>query len=185
MDLHTYAALYLSHTDENNIQEFLQDYGIAEKAIRKKLHMTIYEAPFVLRGVNPSVEDILIQANINETRFMVMAPGGEVAQPGFHPNERMVGIRFTRRNKATPNIDDLRRRFADLEAPYILGSLQGSTARRSIFGSPQFQPHVTLLDPGSGVNSDLTLLGQAFRSEFKELTFDLLEIRFRKNRFTS
>jgi hypothetical protein len=179
MSLHTYVALYLCRFEERAIREFFQDYGLVAGAMRRELHLTIYEAPHTLPGLEPGDEALLIEANVDETRFMVMAPGGEVACPGIHPNERKVGLRLTRRNRAIPVIDELRLRFAALETADDLSDRRQSTARRSAFGAPRFQPHMTLLNPGSDVDSDLTLLGRAFRSEFQNLSFDRLEIRLR------
>lgn len=41
---------------------------------------------------------------------------------------------------------------------------------------------MTLMNPGSEVDSDLTVLGQAFRSQFEHLIFDRLETRLRERR---
>lgn len=178
----TYVALYLCQLDETAIRLFLEDYGLVNESIRRELHVTIYEAPCWLPGVFAVDEKVLIEANGEETRFMVMAPGGEVILPGIHPNDRRVGIRFTRRNRAVNAIDELRLRFARLETPDILLERPQSTSRKSAFGAPRYQPHMTLLEPRSQVDSDLTLLGQAFRSKFQILCFDRLEIRLRTAR---
>lgn len=180
MALRTYVAIYLHRRHENAIRQFFIDHGIQENAIRRELHVTVYQADCPLPGLASCEEDIQVEGNVDETRFMVMAAGGEVRQPHIDPHEKKVGIRFTRRNQATPSIDDTRLRFAKLETPEILGGRKQTTARRSAFGAPNFQPHMTLLNPGSNVGSDLTVLGQAFRSQFEHLVFDRLEIRLRE-----
>jgi hypothetical protein len=177
MAVRTYVAVYLCRRDERAVRQFLKDREIPEEAIRKELHMTIYRADCVFGGLSSFDEEMFLDANVDETRFMVMAIGGEVPQPHLDPDTIKIGIRLTRRNQATAVIDETRLQFANLETPELLGDRSASTARRSAFGAPEFKPHITLLNPGSGVGTDLTALGQAFRSQFKNLVFDRLEVR--------
>lgn len=180
MPLRTYVAIYLCRRHEKAVRQFFIDHGILQNAIRRELHVTVYQADCAFPGLASCDEGIQVEANVDETRFMVMAAGGEVRQPHIDPHEKKVGIRFTRRNQATQVIDDTRLRFTKLETPEILGGRKQTTARRSAFGAPNYQPHMTLLNPGSNVGSDLTVLGQAFRSQFEHLVFDRLEIRLRE-----
>ena len=179
---HTHVAICLCHSDEESIRQFLIDYGIRGTAIRRELHITAYQADCVFPGVISGGEEVQIEASVAETRFMVMVGGGEVYQPWINPNTKRIGIRFTRRNCVMQDIDNIRVRFAKLETMEILGDRKQTTVRRSAFGIPKYQPHMTLLNPENGVNgvnSDLTILGQAFRSRFQNLTFDRLEIDVR------
>lgn len=180
MPTRTYVAIYLCRRDAQAVREFLLNQGIPSVAIRRELHITVYQSDCTFPGIQSFDEAIQVAANVAETRFMVMAAGGEVAQPDLNPSENKVGIRFTRRNQVSQFIDGIRLRFANMETPEILGTRRQTTARRSAFGAPNYQPHMTLLNLGSGVGSDLTVLGQAFRSQFEHLVFDRLEIRLRE-----
>jgi hypothetical protein len=107
---------------------------------------------------------------------------GCIRRDGHGPEEgvgrrRDPQVAFFRADEQVSAIDAVRLRFTALETPETLGERRQSTARRSAFGAPRFQLHMTLLNPGSDVDSDLTLLGRAFRSEFQNLRFDRLEIR--------
>jgi len=177
MIAHTYVALYICHDDEEDIREFLVGQGIPRRTVRRNLHLTVYHADFPLPGLLAMEERIDIKVNVNETRFMPMALGGETPRPHIDPATKKVGIRLTNRNEAIPAIKEARLRFAQLETPALLGDRPCSTHNRNAFGPRCFRPHVTLLYPGSQVDRDLTPLGEAFRSEHQYLNFDRLVVR--------
>lgn len=52
-----------------------------------------------------------------------------------------------------------------------------TTAWRSCFGARHYQPHIKLIQPGSKIDRDLTLIGNAFRSSIEGIRFDRFEIR--------
>ncbi|MFM7167959.1 MAG: hypothetical protein ACKO3T_22165 [Planctomycetaceae bacterium] len=155
------------------------DHGVPAFAIKTELHVTIYEANCILPNLQMSDETISEIANADETRFMVMAAGGEVFQPHLVPNKNKIGIRLTRRNQVTAFIDETRQRFGSLETPKMLSTRKRTTGRHSAFGAPKYQPHMTLLDPGNELPSDLSQLGNDFRATFSNLVFNRLEIRLR------
>lgn len=70
-----------------------------------------------------------------------------------------------------------RSRFYVLETPEVLGSHRPSTDTRSAFGARHFQPHVTVLRKASGVDSDLTKAGRAFREAIPAVRFDRFVVR--------
>ena len=109
-----------------------------------------------------------------DTRFIVMAPGGENPRPELEPAKRKVGIRIQRKNIARPAILRLRERLLIHETPEVLGTRRRSTHSFNAFGARHFQPHMALLRPGSGIDRDLTKLGVLFRNEIKSLTFDAM-----------
>ena len=129
-----------------------------------------------MTGLQPTVESVRIVVPASETRFMVMAPGGENPRPNLIPAQRKVGIRLQRRSIAMPLILGLRERLLKYETPEVLGSRRASTHRTNAFGARSFQPHMTVLRAGSGVDHDLTALGNPFREHVGDLTFDRFEI---------
>lgn len=54
----------------------------------------------------------------NETRFMVMAPGGENPRPDLDPATRKLGVRVHRRSRAMQPILELRERLTKFETEY-------------------------------------------------------------------
>lgn len=175
----TYVAIYLRRMESDAIREFMLDHGVPAFAIKTDLHVTIYEADCIFPNLQMSDETIIETVNADETRFMVMAAGGVVFQPHLVPSINKIGIRLTRRNQATAFIDEIRQRFGSLETPEMLGTRKRSTGRHSAFGAPNYQPHMTLLDPGNELPSDLTQLGKDFRATFSDLVFNRLAIRLR------
>jgi 2'-5' RNA ligase len=70
----------------------------------------------------------------------------------------------------------LRERLIAFESPDALGNRKPSSRARSAFRARSFQPHMTLLRPGSGIDPDLTKLGATFRAHFDALHFDRFQI---------
>ena len=66
----------------------------------------------------------------------------------------------------------MRKSIYELEKNSFLGEQERTSARRNSFGPRQFQPHIKLLLPGSGIDSDLTITGQSFRNKFENVVFD-------------
>lgn len=97
---------------------------------------------------------------------------GENPLPGIDPAQRTVGIRVRRSSECRKAILEYRSRFLVFESRRVLGLRKPSSANNNAFGARNFQPHVSLLRPGSGIDRDLTQLGMSFRKEFSTLTFD-------------
>ena len=174
----TYAAAYLSRQDREAIHEFLSyGWGIDPSSIVTNLHLTLYTAPMHLPSVRETREDIEIECDVSETRFMLMAPGGENPRPELAPSQNKVGIRFTRRNVGIEAIHSLRQRVCYYETSEIIGSRQPSGRQNNAFGARQYQPHMTLLRRGAIFEADLSEIGAAFRNAFQYIRFDTFIIK--------
>jgi hypothetical protein len=172
------AILWVSRKRETLIRDLLErECNVPEAAIRRGLHLTIYHGRRFLPDLVPSSKAVHILADALETRFMVMAPGGENPRPYLEPGRRSVGIRLTRRNCAVPQIQKLRSSVYSFETESVVGDRKPTSAWTNCFGARHFQPHITLLRPGSGIHRDLTKLGEIFRSEMEWIEFNRFEIR--------
>ena len=158
--------------------DFLKSWGMPEGSIQRGMHLTVYYARRLLPGLprhEPS-HRVAIEADVKETRFMVLAPGGENPRPELEPAKRSVGVRLTKRNTAIKQIQALRHEIISLETPQIVGQRKSSTAWTSCFGSRHYQPHIQLLRPGSEIDRDLTSIGEYFRMCFKTIEFGKYKI---------
>ena len=168
-----WAQLLLSRADEARVRAFLEErFGVRPDRIARRMHLTVYHA----RRPMPEVQTISERAEVcvlaSDTRFMVLAPGGENPRPELEPAFRKVGIRVRRNTDAMATILRYRSRLMVAETASVLGTRKPSDHRRNAFGARHFQPHVTLLKPGSGVDRDLTKIGTTFRAAFGTLKFD-------------
>ena len=153
------------------------DCALPSSKLTDGLHLTVYHARRRLRGLRPSITELSIRADVSETRFMVMAPGGENPRPELNPSRRSIGLRLTRRNTAIPQIQALRAEFIKCETPVVLGRRPPSTASSNAFGARHYQPHITLLRPRPRVQLDLHRIGQIFRKQLQWIDFDQLETK--------
>lgn len=168
-----WAQLLLSEADCERVREFLvRAFRVKPKYVVRRMHLTVYHARRPMTGLASTLESTSVVIPANETRFMVMAPGGENPRPNLNPAARKVGIRVHRQSSAIPMILSLRETLLKYETPMVLGRRSPSTHRRNAFGARSFQPHMALLRAGSGVHRDLTMLGESFRQQVGELRFD-------------
>ena len=90
-----YALLWIDKDSEKEISDVLKKKcGISEEYIQRGMHLTIYHGKRKLPGIKPSTTYEIIKSNVNETRFMVFAPGGENPKTDIDPNKKSVGICF-------------------------------------------------------------------------------------------
>lgn len=172
-----WAKLSLSQGDQDRVREFLvKKCGLKARAVVQRMHLTVYHSRRPMRGVESTSERAAVSVPVADTRFMVMTPGGENPRPGIDPMHSKVGIRIHKQSAARPQIYAYRQRLLDLETPIVLGARMPSTLRRSAFGARTFQPHMTLLRPGSGISRDLSSIGVLFRQFFDFLMFDEFSI---------
>ena len=173
-----YAMLRVSRRSVAQIAEFFVSEGTPEAAIDPCMHLTVYYAGGLLPGlpVGKQTQRVGIETDVAETRFMVFAPGGIVAQQNIDPAKKSVGIRLRKQSQAIDAIQALRRQMCELETPEVIGDRRPSAAWKSCFGAKEYLPHVLLLRPGSGVDRDLTPLGKAFRSKIRTIEFDRYEV---------
>lgn len=173
-----YAMLWVSPRSVAQISEFLGSEGISEDAIDRRMHLTVYYASRLLPDLplEKQTRRVQIEADVMETRFMVLAPGGENPRPDIDPATKSVGVRLTKRNQAIDEIQSLRSEMCGLETPEVVGNRQPSTAWRSCFGAKRYQPHIVFLRPGSGIDRDLHPLGASFRSHIQKIEFNKYEV---------
>jgi hypothetical protein len=168
-----WGQLLLANSDADRLHEFLQrEIRVSRRSIITRLHVTVYHARRPMPGLQTVTEPIHVVVPAEDTRFMVMAPGGENPRPELVPSERKVGIRIRRTSEAFEAILSLRRRLIEFETPAVLGTRRASDHRRNAFGARQFQAHMSLLRPGSGIDRDLTMIGKRFRDQIDHLVFD-------------
>lgn len=182
-DYEVYAILWVAEACALEIASFLVDVcGVPRRSLPHGLHLTVYYARRNLPGLIETIEDVDISANTDETRFMVLAPGGENPRPGLVPSKRSLGIRLTRRNNAIEAIQELRRSVYKLETPRVIGNRKPTSAWVNCFGSRHFQPHVKVLKPGNQLQNNLTETGKSFRKQIPVIHFDKFQIRRTDNR---
>jgi hypothetical protein len=172
-----WAKLILSADDAARIRDFfIVEFGTKPGRIVEKMHMTVYHSRRPMPGVIRLSEPASVRLPAAETRFMVMTPGGENPRAELDPGVLTVGIRVHRQCSAMPAVLEYRERLLSHESSRVLGSRAPSTRKSSAFGARSFQPHMSLLRPGSHMSRDLTLVGQQFRSTFGSLVFDRFEV---------
>lgn len=170
-----FVLAYLERSTEKRICEFFCDTGVPMEAIQKGMHLTIYHSQVPLLSDIPEQSRISVIANVDETRFMVMAPGGENSKPNLAPTRRSVGIRLTKRNSAIPEIIQFRRNAYKLEPEFR--ARKNTSDWTNAFGARHFQPHIKLLRPGNGLDHNLTEIGKKFREHFDELKFSKIAVK--------
>ena len=172
--IEVYALLWLARECEGRIRDFFLSAGIPIHVIQRGMHLSVYRGYGPLSGLSPMIKSLTIRADATETRFMVLAPGGEEPRPGLDPAENSVGIRLTKRNSAIAQIQEMRRSIYELETP------RRTEKWTSCLGAPRYQPHIKLLLPGNGIERDLRPLGESFRSAFNEISFSKYEVKVRR-----
>ena len=146
-----HALLWVSRKCEALISELLwRECEIPRNAIQRGMHLTVYHGRRPLVGLVPGSRPVRIVADALETRFMVLAPGGENPRPKLEPSRRSVGIRLTKRNQAISHIQRLRAAIYRLETPAVIGQRTPTSTWINCFGARHYQPHIKLLRPGTG-----------------------------------
>jgi hypothetical protein len=175
-----WALLFVSQKSEQAIQTFfIHEVGIHPRFIKSRLHLSIYHARRLLTGLTDYQESVEIDINPADLRFMAMAPGGENPRPEIEPGRCLIGVRLKRGSPATADVRILRSRFYPLETSSVLGLRSPSSHSRSAFGARCFQPHITLIQAGSGIDRDLTKIGNAFRLAMEEIRLDRFVVKCR------
>lgn len=172
-----WAQLFLCAEDRVRVHDFfVSEFGIKARCIVRNMHITVYHARRPMPGVVPISEPTELILSAAETRFMVLAPGGENPHPDLDPARRKVGIRVHRQSAALPFILALRERLLQHETWRVLGRRPPSTHRSNAFGARHYQPHMAVLRAGSGIGRDLKQLGVPFRQRLGDLRFDRFEV---------
>lgn len=174
-----WVTALLSRRSETELRDLFLELGFARDAIKKDMHVTIYHARRRLVGLMNARESISMTVPGTELRAMAMAPGGENPRADIDPRLCMIGLRIRRANGATREIDALRERYYAFETTEVIGIRAPSNRRRSAFGARHFQPHISVLRPGSVTDTDLSVLGQAIRGRIDRIEFDKLVVSCR------
>ena len=174
------AMLRVSKTSEDLVRAFFSEsYSVRQNRIQSNLHLTVYHGRRPLPGLYDNTQFVHITVNTAETRFMVLATGGENPRSDMDPRAHSVGIRLTKRNTAIPEIQKLRKQIYKLETKAVIGTRKPTTAWTNCFGSRNYQPHIQLLRPWHKIDANLTEIGSLFRTEIDQIEFDIFQIEVR------
>ncbi len=172
-----WAQLILSKPDCKKIRDFLHsEFGVRSEYFMPRMHLTVYHARRPMHGVANRRERANVEVSASDTRFMLLAPGGENPRPDLDPCHHKVGIRIHRKSAAYREILHFRERLLVHETRDVLGQRRPSTAKRNAFGARSFQPHVAILRLGVEIPHDLKEIGTCFRETIGKLLFDRFEI---------
>ena len=171
----------LSKSSENEVHNFfIKQFYIDYQFLIRNMHITVYHARrpmFSLDELETSCNHVI---DTMDTRFMVLAPGGENPHPNLIPAKRKVGIRIKNGTELRTEIDNYRKLAIQHEDKTALGNRKPSTRKHNAFGSRYFQPHLSILKSGSGIKTNLTDVGEEFRDFIHELVFDKYIIQRKK-----
>lgn len=168
-----WAKLMLSDQDAGRLHDFfVREFNVKPGRIVSSMHITVYHCRRPMRGLAPLSEAAHVVLPVADTRFMVMVPGGENPRPELNPALLTVGIRVHRQSDVLQEIRQYRRRLLEFETPHVLGRRPPSSDKWSAFGARAFQPHMSILRPGSHVDRNLNHIGALFRDTIGDLTFD-------------
>jgi hypothetical protein len=168
-----WAILYMSRASQKNLRTFFRlELGIQDGYLEPNIHLTVYHARRKLPDVLPSRERVSIIVEPSYWRFMTMAPGGENPRPDIDTHRKKIGLRIQRKSPAYTQIMTLRSRFYDSEGRILAPGRTPSAERRNAFGARHYQPHVTVLKAGSGIDPDLTRAGARLRALLRPIEFD-------------
>ncbi len=170
-----WSYLTLSKRSELEIVDFFEnEYGIHSDYIVNNMHLTIYHCRRNIYEIENKVQNIYFTIDTLDTRFMVLAPGGENPRPNLIPANKKCGIRIKKNSEFKIYLNNLREPFIELEQKLRFKNRKHSTFNKNAFGARNYQPHISLLKAGSGIMTDLTDIGTNFREQIIELEFDKL-----------
>ena len=174
------AILWVSKTSEEQIRAFFADtLGIRKGRLQSDPHLTVYHGRRILPTLNEHDQAANIILPTAETRFMVLAPGGENPRDDLDPASLPIGIRVTKRNPAISAIQELRHLILKHETKRVLGQRPPTTAWTNAFGSRHYQPHLQLLKPWHKLAGKLTEVGKLFRAQVGIIEFDRFQVAAR------
>ncbi|HWJ30295.1 MAG TPA: hypothetical protein VNS32_27415 [Flavisolibacter sp.] len=177
-----WAQLRVSKKSTQGIHDFFRsEYRIAPEFLIPNLHITVYHSRRPMFGLTETERACHLFVDTYDTRFMVLAPGGENPRPGLIPSKRKVGIRIKRDSPFRQKIYDYRNILLPYETSRVLGTRKPSSKSINAFGARNFQPHIALLKAGSGIPTILTEVGENFRETIPEIYFDKFIIETKKN----
>jgi hypothetical protein len=177
-----WAQFKVSSKSVRDIHDFfIKEYNVHPDFLINNLHLTIYHSRRPMPDVVEMSKPCSFTLDTIESRFMVLAPGGENPRPHLIPGNRKVGIRIRKSSEFMNTIMAFRKEFFLFETEEILGSRKPSTKSRNAFGSRHFQPHISILKSGSGIQSNLSEIGECFRDIVQEIKFDKVIVQKVRN----
>lgn len=173
--------LRVSADSERQIREFFSEiYGVKRNRLKSDLHLTVYHARRPIPGLQDRFQPLEITVDTAETRFMVLAPGGENPRDDIDAKAQSVGIRLTKRNTAIPQIQKLRAQIYRLESKAVVGTRKRTSAWTNSFGSRNYQPHIQVLRPWHKISAILEEIGEFFRDSVDRIEFDSFQVEARQ-----
>jgi hypothetical protein len=168
-----WCQLYVSKKSTEEIHKFFRDeYNLSPELLIKNLHLTIYHCRRPMPSLEELNESCHLYVDTLDTRFMVLAPGGENSKPSIIPSLHKIGIRIKKASDFRAAIDRYRNSAIKHENHKILKSRLPSTKTKSAFGARSFQPHIAIIKSGNGLNINLLEIGTNFRDFVQEIKFD-------------
>ena len=177
-----WAQLLLCKEDQEQVHSVLTDLGVPARFLVRNLHITVYHARRPMPGAALGIHEADAVIEVADTRFMVMAPGGENPRPELDPALKKIGVRVVKNTPSWTAVQQYRSMMLAHETPAMLGSRKPSTAMRNAFGARHFQPHISLVRAGSGIGRDLKPYGKAFRERMSTLRFDRFLVEVKNSR---
>ena len=172
-----WAQLWVNSSDCSRLRDLLVTEKLVKpSSIIPKMHLTVYHCRRPMPGLAPLTEEAHVVVPTAETRFMVLAPGGENPRPELEPHRCKVGIRIKKTSTSRVEIQEYRKRLLAHESPNVLGGRPPSTMTNSAFGARNFQPHIALVRSGSRLERDLTKIGAVLRANIDHLILDRFTI---------
>lgn len=177
-----WAQLRVARKSAIEIHDFFRsEYRISPQFLISNIHLTVYHSRRPMFGLEECERSCHLSVDTYDTRFMVLAPGGENPRPEIVPGKRKVGLRVKRDSKLRDKINEYRNLLLAYETPYVLGNRNPSSKSKNAFGARNFQPHMSLLKAGSGIQDNLTEVGENFRESVPEIYFDKFFIQTVRN----
>jgi hypothetical protein len=177
-----WSFLRVSEKSIYEIHDFFRnEYNVSPKFILSKLHLTVYHSRRPMPNLQESDEICYHSIGTLDTRFMVLAPGGENPRPDLIPAQKKIGIRIKKDSEFRTTINEYRNLLLMHESSRVLGIRKPSSNTRNAFGARNFQPHISFLKAGSGVKKNLTEIGENFRNTIQEIYFDKFIVQKRRN----
>ena len=175
-----YCSIELSKTSSDQINSFLKKWGVSEKCLFQSHHLTIYEIPLLKFSEFSLNESKILQIHevqmnrtylSDETRFMVMSPGGDNPKNKKSVHRSKIGIRFTKRSALFNELDAIRKHLSFLDNQAIPLTSSKTGRNDNAYGIKRFIPHITLINRNNNLLNNLYDLGAAFREHLPEITF--------------
>ena len=111
-----------------------------------------------------------------ETRFMVMSPGGDNPRNKKSVHRSKIGIRFTKRSPLFNELDAIRQHLSFLDNQALPLTSSNTGRNDNAYGVKRFIPHITLINRNNNLPNNLHGLGAKFREDIREITFSDIKI---------